>query len=72
MLSIQVEVPAELEAVLLAAAEQTGKPVSELTLRALKDYLEDMEDYRLAHESASEGGPTYSSAEVRRELGLDD
>jgi predicted DNA-binding protein len=72
MLSIDMKLPPELKTVLRAMSPQTGRPASELAERALKDLLDDREDYLLAHASASEGGPIHSQHEVRCELGLDD
>lgn len=66
----------ETEARLDALAQKTGRTKAYYIRQIIHDGLDDMEDYFLA-EAAMERlrsgeDRTYTSAEVRRELGLDD
>ena len=51
-------------------AEQTGRSVTEITSRALEEYLEDLEDTMVARERLENPDKTYSLEETKRELGI--
>jgi RHH-type rel operon transcriptional repressor/antitoxin RelB len=72
MLTLEVELPKKREDELVEMSRSNGSGLNEIAREALLNYLEDREDYRLAHERASKGGPRFSLEEVRRELGLED
>lgn len=66
----------EIEARLNALAAETGRTKAYYMREAILQYLEDREDYEIAvaaSERLKRGEErTYSSAEVRKMLGLDD
>ena len=66
----------EIEARLNALAASTGRTKAYYMREALLQYLEDREDYEIAVAAAERlkrgEERTYSSAEVRKMLGLDD
>jgi RHH-type transcriptional regulator, rel operon repressor / antitoxin RelB len=68
---LEVRLEPELEARLERLANKTGRSTSDYANEAIRQYLEDQEDYLLAVEVASREEKTFSLEEVRRELGLD-
>ena len=64
----------ELEKRLADLATRQGRNKSALVREALIRYMEDQEDIEMAEVALKNqsGKPTYSLAEVRRELGLED
>ncbi len=66
----------ELDAVAARLAQKAGQSKAEYLRQLLLDAMEDAEDYLLAEEAMEEhrqsGGKTYTSEELKRELGLDD
>ena len=68
MLAIRLQ--PELEARLTALAKKTGRTKTFYAREAIKEYLEDLEDYYLTAEAAANPGRIYSSKEIDRELGL--
>ena len=64
----------ELEKRLADLATRQGRNKSALVREALIRYIEDQEDNEMAEAALKNqpGKPTYSLAEVRRELGLED
>jgi RHH-type transcriptional regulator, rel operon repressor / antitoxin RelB len=71
-----IRLDSEIEKRLNDLAAKTGRIKAYYMREAIHDYLEDREDYEIA-KAASERRKrgeerTYSSAEIRKELGLDD
>jgi RHH-type rel operon transcriptional repressor/antitoxin RelB len=64
----------ELEKRVADLATRQGRNKSALVREALIRYMEDQEDIEMAEAALKNqsGKPTYSLAEVRRELGLED
>ncbi len=73
---IQIQIGDELGAWLQEMAAKSGKDTNAFASEALRQHLEDREDYERALEISrrvkSGEEKTYSLAEVRSELGLDD
>ena len=71
MLAIKIDAATEKR--LSEAARRLGEAPDALAERALRAYLEDVEDYARAVEAWQEldRGETTSLAEMKRELGLD-
>ncbi len=68
---MEIRMSAELEQVLHELAGKAGQSAHDFALRAIKDAMENYEDILEATAAMEEDGPTYSTEEVRRELGLD-
>ncbi len=75
MLTLTLNLPEatekELEKDLKHLEETTKKPREYHIKEALVRYLEDMEDLRDALKRSREGGKTYTTEELSKELGLD-
>ena len=69
MLGVRLE--PELEKRLERLAKKTGRTKSYYAKEAIRQYIEDCEDYLLAVEVSKRNEKTFSLEEVRRELGLD-
>jgi RHH-type rel operon transcriptional repressor/antitoxin RelB len=69
MLGVRLE--PEMEKRLERLAKKTGRTKSYYAKEAIRQYIEDREDSLLADEIVSRNEPTFTLAEVRRELGLD-
>ncbi len=69
MLGVRLE--PELEKRLERLAKKTGRTKSFYAKEAIREYVEDHEDYLLAVEVSSRNEKTFSLEEVRQELGLD-
>jgi len=69
MLGVRLE--PELEKRLERLAKKTGRTKSYYAKEAIRQYIEDREDYLLAVEVSKRNEKTFSLEEVRRELGLD-
>ncbi len=73
---ISIELAPEIERRITSLALRTGRSKASLLHDAIEIGLEDVEDYYMAaevHERIRNGQErVYSSAEVRKELGLDD
>jgi RHH-type rel operon transcriptional repressor/antitoxin RelB len=69
MLGVRLE--PELEKRLERLAKKTGRTKSYYAKEAIRQYVEDREDYLLAVEISKRNEKTFSLEEVRRELGLD-
>ena len=69
MLGIRLEV--DLEKRLEALAKKTGRTKSYYAREAIKQYLEDREDYLLGIAVLERNEPTISLEELRKELGLE-
>ena len=67
-----VRIPVALDQRLTLLAHKTGRPKSYYARKALERFIEDTEDYLLAEASYRASRRTYSSAEVKKLLGLDD
>ncbi len=70
MLGVRLE--PELEQRLERLAKKTGRTKSFYAQEAIRQYVEDREDYLLAEEVLRRNEPTFTLEQVRRELGLDD
>ncbi len=70
MLGVRLE--PELEKRLERLAKKTGRTKSYYAKEAIRQYVEDREDYLLAVEVSKRNEKTFSLEEVRRKLGLDD
>lgn len=75
-MSIAIELEPAIEQKLDALAAKTGRAKADYLREAIARGLEDIEDIELAdaaYERVRQGAErTYTSADVRRELGLDD
>lgn len=75
-MSISFTLDAETERRLIALANRTGESAADLIRNAMTNGIEDLEEYFSAAEALErlKAGKerTYSSEEVRRELGLED
>jgi RHH-type rel operon transcriptional repressor/antitoxin RelB len=73
---MQIQIPDELGAWLQQMATKSGKDAQDYASEALRQHLEDREDYERAVEVSRRVGSgeekTYSLEEVERRLGLDD
>ncbi|MBV8115993.1 MAG: ribbon-helix-helix protein, CopG family [Silvibacterium sp.] len=69
MLGVRLE--PDLEARLDRLARKTGRTKSFYAKEAIRQYIEDCEDYLLAVEVSKRNEETFSLEEVRRELGLE-
>ncbi len=69
MLGVRLE--PEMEKRLERLAKKTGRTKSYYAKEAIRQYIEDREDSLLADEVLGRNEPTFTLAEVRRELGLD-
>jgi len=69
-MTLTVRLSAEQERALTKLAADTGRTKSYYVKRALDQYLEDRADYLIALAVLERSERTYSSAEVKRELGL--
>ena len=69
---LAVRLPDEIEARLAALAERTGRSKSSYVREAVREHLDDLEDYYLAVQRLEERLPTISLEEVERRLGLAD
>ena len=69
MLGVRLE--PELEKRLERLAKKTGRTKTYYAKEAIRQYIEDHEDYLLAEEVSRRNEKTFSLEEVRRELGLD-
>jgi RHH-type rel operon transcriptional repressor/antitoxin RelB len=70
MLSIRLK-PA-LERRLSRLAKHTGRTKTFYATKLIEENIEDLEDRYLAEARLEKRGKTFSSAQVRRQLGLDD
>ncbi len=68
---LEIRMSEALEARLHELAREAGQSAETFALKAIKGYMEDYEDILDAEAAMAEDGPTYSTEEVRRELGLD-
>jgi predicted DNA-binding protein len=72
-MTLTLDIPAEIEAELVAAARAQGVPFSEYVRDfILERYQEDAEDLRTAAERLSDPQPGITSSELRKRLGLSD
>jgi RHH-type transcriptional regulator, rel operon repressor / antitoxin RelB len=75
-MATSIRLAPEIEERLDRLAQKTGRTKAFYLRRMIEDSIDDVEDYYLAMEVLervrSGKEKTYSSAEVRRELGLDD
>ena len=69
---LAVRLPEEIEARLTALAERTGRSKSFYVREAVREHLDDLEDYYLAVQRLEERLPTMPLEEVERRLGLAD
>ena len=73
---VSIRLPDDLDRRLEFLARQTGRTKTFYIMKALVERIDDLEDYYLAAdvlERIREGEEhSYSSAEVRKDLGLDD
>ena len=68
-MTIQLE--PEVEEQLNRLVAQSGVSADRAVNAALREYLQDLEDYADAMAAMREGGPTITLEELRLELGLD-
>lgn len=66
-----VRLDKETEERLELLCKKTGRTKSYYAKKAIKEFIEDREDYLLAVAALEEGGEFTSFAEVRKNLGLD-
>jgi RHH-type rel operon transcriptional repressor/antitoxin RelB len=70
MLSIRLK--RALERRLTRLAKQTGRTKTFYATKLIEENIEDLEDRYLAEARLEKRGKTYTSDQVRRQLGLDD
>lgn len=70
MTSLRLDPDIEKRLSMLAA--QTGRTKTYYIRQLLEEHLDELEDLYLAENRLERPAKSYSSAEVRRELGLDD
>lgn len=72
---MQIDIPKELEELLLDVSKKLDKEPSGVVLSALQDYLEDQHDYHVGLEAYKEyvasGRKGTSLEDLRKELGLE-
>lgn len=68
MLTVQLDPGSEEQ--LQRLAEESGRTVDECASEALRQYLEDSEDVRIARERLNTPGNTYSLEEMKRKHAL--
>jgi predicted DNA-binding protein len=68
---LQVNFDGALEQRVHELAAQAGQSTGKFIAKAVRQAVEDREDYLLGIAALREGGRTYSQGEVRLELGLD-
>jgi|688.fasta_scaffold27821_5 predicted DNA-binding protein len=72
---MQIDIPKELEKVLVKISKKLGQEPSNVALSALQDYLEDQEDYHAGVEGwksyIASGCKGTSLEEMRKKLGLE-
>lgn len=72
-MKITIDLPAELEPVLIDLARETGQSQQSVALRALLDRLEDYEDAKTAEEAIrADDGVRITLDQLKRELADDD
>lgn len=71
-MATSVRLPDDLERRLTALADNTGRTKAFYVRQAIEQHIEDMEDYYDAVRILKSNTRTYTSEEVRAELGLDD
>ena len=69
---ISVQLDPETESRLLALAQKTGRTQADCARELIEGNLEDLEDRYMAEARLQRREPSLSSAQVRKELGLDD
>jgi hypothetical protein len=67
-----IEIEPALEAALERYVTASGVTRERAVANALHEFLDDREDYERAAAAVAKGGPTFTLAQVREELGLDD
>lgn len=73
IMTVTLDIPAEIEAQLVAAARALGVPVSDYVRDfIIERYQEDAEDLRTASERLSDPRHGLTSSELRKRLGLED
>ncbi len=69
-MAVTLDIPAEIEAELVAAARAQGVPVSDYVRDfILERYHEDSEDIRTASERLTDPKPGLTSSELRKRVG---
>lgn len=68
---ISVALNPDVERRLSELAKLTGRSVSDCARELIEGNIEDLEDRYLAEKSIAEGGARLTSAQVRKELGLE-
>jgi predicted DNA-binding protein len=68
---ISVVLKPDIERRLSALAQLTGRSESDFVHQLIEENIEDHEDRHLAEKAMAEGGPRFTSKQVRKELGLD-
>jgi len=69
---LSVRLSPETERRLHALAERTGRSIGFYARALIEENIDDLEDRYLVEQSLNEPGPNLTTAEVRKELGLDD
>jgi predicted DNA-binding protein len=68
---ISVVFKPDIERRLFALARLTGRSESDFAHQLIEENVKDLEDRYLAETAMAEGGPRFTSKQVRKELGLD-
>lgn len=72
-MKITIDLPAELDTVLISLARETGQSQQRVALRALLDRLEDYEDAKAAEEAIpADDGVRIPLGQLKRDLAEDD
>jgi RHH-type rel operon transcriptional repressor/antitoxin RelB len=68
---ISVVLKPDIDRRLSALAQLTGRSESDFAHQLIEENIEDLEDRYLAEKAMAEGGPRFTSKQIRKELGLD-
>lgn len=71
-MTVTIEIPEDVEARLRSEAQSSGVPLPQLVRDVLLEHIEDVEDQRVAAERLRDPQSPISSAQMRRNLGLED
>lgn len=69
---LAITLPADIEGRLTNLASKKGRTAIYYARKAIREYIEDMEDYELGMRVLENPGRIYTMEEVKVELGLED
>ena len=68
---LNVPLSPDVERRLSELAKRTGRAESDFARELIEGNIEDLEDRYLAEKAIAEGGPRFTSEQIRKELGLE-